>query len=300
MLVSVTTVQAQSPHKKSTTTRPVPKPDLLVRRDGTQLEVLVTEITDNEVVYKRASNPDGPVFRSKKTDFSYLQYGSNGEIEQFTKVVRQGSFTDNRPVDSEPRYIPAPVDRSRAVATSEGIRFGLKGGIQSATQSGGYFTLTGLSTKGILGFQVGLLLDVPLNTALTVRPQLLYSGKGCTLINGNVSSYKTNYLEVPVDVLYKIPTSSGQLLLGGGGYFGYTLGGKIGTRDAKIGSAQKDDFTTTDFGLRLSGWYDLSAGLTLNVFYNLGLSNINPSVGLIDPAIRNRTFGLGVGYFLSR
>ncbi|WP_020594963.1 porin family protein [Spirosoma panaciterrae] len=311
----VTTITFAQPRPRSTTAKPVtkipaaPKPDILVRRDGTQLEVLVTEITDNEIVYKRFNNPNGPAFRSKKSDFNYLQYGANGEIEQFTKVVQPApapaqplpTVVQPQPAPTPaPRtqYAPTPVSQPRQADIPQGVRFGFKGGIQSASQSGNFFSLNNYSTKGILGFQAGLLLDVPLGTSLGLRPQLMYSGKGCMV--GTSASLKVNYLEIPVDVLYKIPTSSGQFLLGGGAYFGYAMGGKFGSRDAKIGNAQNDDFTTADFGLRFSTWYDLSSGLTLNAFFNLGLSDINPTIDLPKETIKNRTFGIGVGYFLSR
>lgn len=319
LIASLTTANAQSrprsAPKKTTTTRPytppAPKPDLLVRRDGTQLEVLVTEITDNEIVYKRASNPNGPIFRSQKTDFSYLQYGSNGEIEQFTKVVRQTPVPDSRPStpapDSRPstpaptsRYTDAPVNRSRSVAASQGVRFGFKTGIQGASQGGNAYPELGYSAKGILGFQPGLAVNIPLSSTISLRPQLLYSGKGTNLTSTNFDQAKItiNYIEVPVDVLVKIPMSSGQFLLGGGGYFGYALNAKNGSKTLSIGSSSKDAFVSTDFGLRFSGWYDLTSGVTVNVFYNLGVSNLNTLTD--EYTIKNRTIGLGVGYFLSR
>ncbi|TAE24004.1 MAG: hypothetical protein EAZ91_21085 [Cytophagales bacterium] len=92
VFVSLITSYAQT-RPRQTTTKPVTtipsisKPDLLVRRDGTQLEALIIEITDKEIVYKRANNPNGPNFRVQKADFSYLKYGGNGEIEQFSNVV---------------------------------------------------------------------------------------------------------------------------------------------------------------------------------------------------------------------
>ena len=49
-----TTTHAQTRPRPTTKptikTPPAPRPDLLVRQDGTQLEVLVTEITDKEIV----------------------------------------------------------------------------------------------------------------------------------------------------------------------------------------------------------------------------------------------------------
>ena len=89
LVTSLTTAHAQTRPRQTTAKPPTitpstPRPDLLVRRDGTQLEVLVSEITDKEIVYKRFSNPNGPNFRVQKADFSYLRYGSNNEIEQFS------------------------------------------------------------------------------------------------------------------------------------------------------------------------------------------------------------------------
>jgi len=272
-----------------------PKTDLLVRRDGTQLEVLITEITDKEIVYKRASNPNGPVFRGQKVDFSFVKYGSNDEIERFV--------AETAPVQAYP--VPQPqVDQPRIAASPavvpQGMRFGFKAGIQSASWSLSGSGLVGYSAKGIVGFQAGLLLDLPLGKSLRLRPQLLYSGKGTNLGAGsNNADITVGSIELPVDILFKIPTSSGQLLLGGGGYFGGAISGKAGTEELKIGNAATDDIKSTDFGLRFSGWYDLPSGLTLNVFYNLGLADINPATNQ-QATIKNRTFGVGLGYFLSK
>lgn len=308
LVAPLTTAYAQT-RPRQTTTRPAivtpPTPDLLVRQDGTQLEVLVTEITDKEIVYKRFSNPNGPIFRSQKADFSYLKYGTNGEIEQFGKVAAPAPVPPAPAPAPAPAftpaparttsYTPAPVDQSPSGAVSQGIRFGVRGGIQSASQ--GFSGVSGLSAKSIIGFQVGGILDVPLGINTSLRPQLLYSGKGSTLTLNNVA-ISINYIELPIDVLYKIPAASGNAWLGGGAYLGYALNGKVGNADAVIGNDAKSTFTSTDFGLRFASWYDLTSGLTLNVFYNLGLSNINPTKGTNEPVIKNQTFGIGVGYFL--
>jgi hypothetical protein len=82
------TRRPQTTTKPATRMSSTPKPDLLVKQDGTQLEVLVKEITDKEIVYKRANNPDGPNFRVQKANFSYLEYGSNGEREEFSNTVQ--------------------------------------------------------------------------------------------------------------------------------------------------------------------------------------------------------------------
>ena len=93
VFVSITTSYTQAPPYRATSKQDYnipskPRPDLLFRRDGTQLEVLVSEITDREIVYKRFGNLSGPNFRVQKADFSYLKYGKNGEIEQFSNVAQ--------------------------------------------------------------------------------------------------------------------------------------------------------------------------------------------------------------------
>lgn len=292
VLVSITTSYAQT-RPRQTATRPVtPMPDLLVRRDGTQLDVLVTEITDNEIVYKRANNPNGPIFRVQKADFSFIKYGNNGEIERFAKVEEpapapvQPVPTPAQVVQTRPTSnASAPAYQSRQPSSPKNFRLGLLAGGQSATIS------SDGSTEGannIFGFRGGLVSDRSIGNAGSFRTQILYSSKGTGISNLNLN---VNYLEIPFDFLYKIQTPGAQFLLGGGGYFGTLLNAKLGSADAaKI-------FTTTDAGVRVSGWVDLSSGLTLNVFYNLGLLDINSGVSS-SPIWKNKTLGFGVGYFL--
>ncbi|WP_020607204.1 outer membrane beta-barrel protein [Spirosoma spitsbergense] len=293
-----TTAHAQTRPRQTTTKPapkpPTPKPDLLVRQDGTQLEVLVTEITDREIVYKRFNNPSGPLFRSQKADFSFLKYGSNDEIEQFTKVV-QPTPPQPGPAPVQPTqtrstsYAPAPVYQPRQSSSSKKTRFGLLAGGQSAIIS---FDGSTEGTKSIFGFRGGLLFDRSFSSAVSLRTQFLYSSKGASSISSN-RSLNVNYLEIPFDFLYKIETSGAQFLLGGGGYFGTLLNAKFGPNDAaKL-------FTKQDAGVRVSGWVDFSSGLTLNAFYNVGLLDINSGLSSRE-RWKNQTFGVGIGYFLSR
>ncbi|MBO0948984.1 porin family protein [Fibrella forsythiae] len=274
------------------------KADMLVRRDGTQLEVLVTEITDKEIVYKRANNPTGPSFRAQKADFSFIKYGNTDEIERFLPVAQPAPPPQPVPQSvQETGYQPRPMTQPAAIP--QGIRFGFKAGIQSASLSLSGSGLTGYSAKGIVGFQGGVLATIPVSSGIQLRPQVLYSSKGCNLSKGaNNADITIAYIEVPVDLLFRVPTSSGALLLGGGGYVASAMSGKFGTTDAKIGSTAADDITPLDFGLRFAGWYDLPAGLTLNAFYNLGLADINPDASQLS-TLKNTTFGVGIGYFLS-
>lgn len=56
--------------------------DLIVKSDSTRVEAKVTEVSPDNVRYKRFSNPDGPTYVLPVADISYIQY-QNGEKEFF-------------------------------------------------------------------------------------------------------------------------------------------------------------------------------------------------------------------------
>lgn len=58
--------------------------DLIVRTDAAEIKAKVSEITPQEVRYKRSSNPDGPTYVLPVTDIRYIQY-ANGERDYFTR-----------------------------------------------------------------------------------------------------------------------------------------------------------------------------------------------------------------------
>lgn len=73
LLFTVATLQAQ---------------DRIIKRDRSEIEARVLEITPEEVSYKRYSNPDGPTYRLPVAEISYIEY-PNGERDTFQEVVEQ-------------------------------------------------------------------------------------------------------------------------------------------------------------------------------------------------------------------
>lgn len=64
--------------------------DLIVKKDSTRIECKIQVVTDNSFQYKKANDPDGPVFHILKSDIARVIYG-NGETETFhISAVRQG------------------------------------------------------------------------------------------------------------------------------------------------------------------------------------------------------------------
>ncbi|SFF16203.1 porin family protein [Spirosoma endophyticum] len=171
------------------------------------------------------------------------------------------------------------------------LRFGVMGGFQSsqlhASASG-----VRLSTSGLLGIHIGGVVEYAVNEKLYIQPGLMLSFKGGNYRDG-FDAYKTSltYLEVPVQAIYKHEIGSGKLVGGIGPYFGFLMGGTDDDEPIAVGKEVKG----FDAGLKLSGGYELTEKkLLLNLFYNAGLANINPS-SLIK--LKNSTVGLSITYF---
>lgn len=77
--------------------------DRLVRRDGTELKVLVKEISPDEVRYKRFSNPDGPTYVLPVRDVRYIEY-PNGERDVFAPAEAESPAA---PSEASEAAVPA-------------------------------------------------------------------------------------------------------------------------------------------------------------------------------------------------
>ncbi|MCE7068626.1 hypothetical protein [Dyadobacter sp. CY326] len=87
--------------------QPSRKPDLITLRDATKLEVLIQEVDENVVKYKKVTDPDGPLFTVRKSEIAAITYG-NGETETFEAVLEVPSY-----------YSPsAPMQTSRPPVSS--------------------------------------------------------------------------------------------------------------------------------------------------------------------------------------
>ena len=59
--------------------------DVLVLKDGVQLDVILVEVADKQVKYRKVNNPQGPLFVKEIANISSIIY-ANGEIEQFPRA----------------------------------------------------------------------------------------------------------------------------------------------------------------------------------------------------------------------
>lgn len=199
------------------------------------------------------------------------------------------------------------------------LRFGIDGGV-SFSNTNIKSTSGGLSlspnTNTLTSFHIGILAEAPLGNKFYLQPQLQLAGQGFKLKNYMGSNFNETvnpfYLELPVNIIYKIPVGPGKAFAGLGPYLAIGLFGKAkgkgtyagekidSTKNIRFGSsAQKDDFTSLDDGLNFKGGYEFDNGFLITVNYSLGLKNTVP-----DPpsgaSRRNYYVGISIGYLLGK
>ncbi|KUG09837.1 porin family protein [Solirubrum puertoriconensis] len=201
-----------------------------------------------------------------------------------------------------------------AQAQSSESRFGIRGGLNIATQEQA-FGGTKITNENINGFHAGLVAELPLAGGLAVRPEVLFSRKGMEYTIsalGQSASYKDrlSYVTVPVSLTYRIEAGPAGLVLGAGPYVGALVHAEregtarllgttlTGTGELNIGDNDDDDYKTVDAGLNFLGLLEIDR-VFVGANYGLGLSNVLPS-GDDNTYRRNRTWELTLGVYLTK
>lgn len=188
------------------------------------------------------------------------------------------------------------------------VRVGATAGFQLATHTPAD---VGVQNKIKTSYLAGVLLDIPLNTNVSLRPQLLYSAKGARkAITGPLDvSLSLNYIEVPVQLVYTVESGTGYLSFGAGVYVAYGLSSKAVVTGNGQSRTFTDDFGPAadqyrryDIGGRLSIDYELPSGLSVGTYYAPGFANLNnPSATASgNVATHNSALGISVGYWLKK
>lgn len=74
--------------------------DIIVKKDGTAIQAIVTEILSSDVKYKKFSNPDGPTYTVAIADLLSITY-KNGEVDRFNSTPQQ-SISSSAGSQNEP------------------------------------------------------------------------------------------------------------------------------------------------------------------------------------------------------
>jgi len=194
---------------------------------------------------------------------------------------------------------------SFAFAQGQSMGFGLKAGVNfpKYNYSG---SNAAYETSTSTNFHVTGYLDAPLSTAFSVQPGISLQGKGGKIEIGSFGTYTQNtmWLEIPVNLVAKVPMGNSNFFVGAGPYIGFGLSGK-NKYDSNWGSVEEEfefgkdgTLKSTDFGLNFTAGFHLGQGLLLHAGYGLGLTDLVPNNNNSDNKLTNRVLSVGLGFAL--
>ena len=185
-----------------------------------------------------------------------------------------------------------------------------------------------ITNKPIVGIVGGFIGEIPFGGKLAFRPELNFIQKGgksvLTSSYGGELKRTLNYIQLPLNVVYKIPVGSGSVFFGLGPEFAFGISGKDKvsgsstpadntTYDVKFDGKksdgvtdptyyQKDHLKSFDLGANILAGYKLGMGVFVKLGYTLGLMEIDPDKSNADPvdqtSYKNRGFNICVGYMI--
>jgi hypothetical protein len=206
------------------------------------------------------------------------------------------------------KYLITLILLTSTTATfAQTVTYGLKAGINFAGQSLSNVA-SPVKSKLLIAANVGGIMDIAY-TNFSIQPGLFFTTKGErfkedlvyedeAMAGASTSKYILNYIEVPVNFLYKTSIAPGaDLQLGGGPYFAYGLSAKL-SRDGvnyhgSFGYHPDEDlyYKNPDYGLNFIAGTVIQDKYIVNVQYGLGLGNLS-----YEATLRNNVMSFSVGY----
>jgi hypothetical protein len=189
------------------------------------------------------------------------------------------------------------------------ITFGVKGGFSLASLqakgeddfSKAFADAFNDTKKWLPAFHGGVTADIPLSENLVIQPALQFAQKGAKTESGSEKTKLTlNYLELPVNVLYR-QSADGGFYGGVGPYIGYALSGKSIFQDGDLEEKEdvnfdEDGIKRLDAGGNIMVGYELPMGVTVGANYSLGFTNILDKDKNAGVSFKTSYIGLSIGY----
>ena len=167
----------------------------------------------------------------------------------------------------------------------EGIKFGIKGGINASNFMGDVE-----DNAMRYGLHIGLLSEFIINDKVSIQPELLYSAQGFkNETPGAFSKSKFDYILLPVLVKYYVAE---KVSIEAGPQVGFLVNSI--NRD-NSGNVDIKDQSVVDFGVNFGLGYELSNGIFVSGRYNLGITNVNNTDSSGAFKYTNSVFQLSVG-----
>jgi hypothetical protein len=177
-----------------------------------------------------------------------------------------------------------------ANAQGTGSRFGIKGGINFPNSSSDFH-----ENETLIGYQVGIFSEIKTDEKFGIQPELLYSTHGVKnkfekdgiAYNNDI---KLSYLNLPILAKYFIVDG---LTVQAGPQIGFLMHAE------ENGVNITDHVKTIDFGLNFGIGCNFLEDCSVDIRYNLGLSNaVDFHVADDNYKIKNSLFSLALGYKL--
>ena len=182
---------------------------------------------------------------------------------------------------------------------AQNARFGITAGTAIASQK---YKASGINISGDskVGFTAGLFANLGLSENFAFQPGLNFVQKGSKISSGGATATQTlNYIEVPLNVLYRTPAGSGHFFGGVGPALGYGVSGTAKSdgesQDVHFGSSDTDDYKPFEFSGNILAGFEFSNGFLVSANYNHGFNNILNGGGS-DASAKNSYIGIRIGY----
>ncbi|MBC7889065.1 MAG: PorT family protein [Ferruginibacter sp.] len=187
-----------------------------------------------------------------------------------------------------------------SLLTQAQFRVGIKGGLNFSDQArkdAGHSVTTKMHTE----LHAGVVGDVKIWKSIYLQPAIMYSRKGATHKSASFADtkIKMNYVELPLNIVYKKELMFGTVFAGGGPVIGYGFGGEMvqNGQSKKLYSDDIKNFGHEDISANLLAGIELNNGLFSSVSYQKGFRDIYKTDNV---KIRNNSVSVSVGYYLNR
>jgi hypothetical protein len=191
------------------------------------------------------------------------------------------------------------LSASFAIAQEPGkMSFGILGGVNFQNLNGKISSGDKLENDMLLGFHGGVNVQIPIAPEFYFQPGLMFAVKGAkntkTIFGSEITDeIKLNYIEVPLNLVYKGALGNGFVMLGFGPYVAYGISGKEVVAGNSFSYEKGVDYNAFDAGANIFVGYEMSSGIFLQLDTQFGMLDIDPNE---NNTAKNTGFGLSLGY----
>lgn len=184
------------------------------------------------------------------------------------------------------------------------MSFGILGGVNFQNLNGKLSSGDKLENDMLLGFHGGVNVQIPVAPEFYFQPGLMFATKGAkdtyTILGAEFTDeIKINYIEMPLNLVYKASLGNGFFMLGFGPYLAYGISGKQVFEGNDLTFERGVDYNALDAGANIFAGFETAGGLFLQLDTQFGMLNINPedeNSSADQATAKNTGFGLSLGY----